>query len=137
MTSERDDQGRGHPAALVLRGLLVLTAFTLGGLVAMVIVNRLLVAQLAVYGEAHMAAGSAMLDFMDDILPYLAGYMVGFALLAAATLAVWIWTQLRVPYRRYGMALPALVLVVVVVWLVGGRSTAVTSVPMMTPTPVP
>ena len=51
----------------IILGLTALDAFVVGGLTALWIVSRLLVAQLDVYGGAYMAAGSAIVDFIGDI----------------------------------------------------------------------
>ena len=50
--------------------LIILNTFVLGGCLALLIVNRLLQRQLDVYTSSQsMAAGSTILDFMDDLLP--------------------------------------------------------------------
>ncbi len=137
MNNENDRPGKVSLQMIILRVLFVLTVFILGGLVSMIVVNRLLVAQLAIYGDSYMAASSAIIDFMDDILPYLAASMVGFSIMTFATISVWLWTKVELRYRRYGVALLALVFVMLVVWLYSGQSTLHTPEFMMTPTPIP
>ena len=137
MNNDMDDQGKTSFQALILRILLILNVFTFGGLVAMIIVNRLLVAQLTIYGETYMVAASAILDFMDDILPYLAAYIGGFLILTFATISVWLWTKVQIRYPRYGVAFLVLVFVIMVIWLLAGQSSYVASVPMMAPTSIP
>jgi hypothetical protein len=122
----------------VVKILSTLMLLALGIFIGMLITNRLIVAQLDVYGEANMAATSVMLDFMDDILPYLAVSMIASLALAPITLAAWTWSR---PMPR-GLRLTALALVAALVIFgavtVGlGRSAPVTSVPPMTPTPLP
>jgi uncharacterized membrane protein len=137
MNNEIDGQDKIPLQMLISRILLIANVFTFGGLVSMLIVNRLLVAQLTIYGETYMAASSAILDFMDDILPYLAAYIISFLILTLATITVWIWAKAHMRYRRYGVAVLALVFVIMVVWLLSGQSTNISAVPMMTPTPIP
>ena len=124
--------------ALALRVLVALDLVILGGLAALLIVNRLLIAQLDVY-EAYglMSSGSVVLDFMDDMLPYLAIAGSSFLLLVFATISVWLWGHSRARMPRYGVVLLLLVIGVMIAWTFVGRSDNVVSVPMMTPTPVP
>ena len=137
MNKEIENQDKITLQILILRILFILNVFTFGGLVSMIIVNRLLVAQINIYGETYMAATSAIINFMDDIAPYLAAYIVGFLILTLATITVWFWAKVQIRYRRYGVAVLALVFVITVVWLSAGQSTNISSVPMMTPTPIP
>lgn len=134
------------PAAVKV--LVILTLLTTGIFIGMVITNQLIQAQIDVYGEANIAATSVMLDFMDDLLPYLASAMVGSLLLAPLTLAAWTWSRpmphsVRLTALALGApALGALALVAVLIIFgavtVGlGRSSPVTVVAPVTPTPLP
>ena len=136
MNQISDDQGEIFLQTIVLRILVILSVFTSGGLVSMIIVNRLLVAQLTVYEEISMTSASAIINFLDDIAPYLAGYIVGFSILSLATLAVWILAKVPVRYRRYGATLLAIAFVIIGIWIFGGQSTNMSPM-QMTPTPMP
>ena len=137
MKNYMNNQGKISLQELILRILLILVYFTFGGLVAMIIVNRLLVAQLSIYGDTYMAAASAILEFLDDIVPYLGVYISGFLFLTITTISLWLWTKAQMRYQRYGVAFLVLTFVIMVVWFFGGQSSYVASVPMMTPTPMP
>ena len=123
--------------SVALRVLVALDLVVFGGLVALLIVNRLLVAQVEVYNPDYMAAASAIINFLDDIAPYLAGAILSFLVLTFATVTSWLWAHSRSRLPRYGIALVVLIVVVIVAWTFVGRSSNVVSVPMMTPTPVP
>jgi hypothetical protein len=123
--------------SIVLRVLRALDLVVFGGLVALLIVNRLLVAQVEVYNPDYMAAASAIINFLDDIAPYLAGAILSFLVLTFATVTSWLWAHSRSRLPRYGIALLVLIVVVIVAWTFVGRGSGGVSVPMMTPTPVP
>jgi hypothetical protein len=118
--------------------LLGFDALVSGGCITLWIVNRLLNRQLDVYAAARsMAAASAILDFMDDLLPvYLLFAGALFALLLS-TVAVWTWVTTRSRLLRYAVVLLCLAMLVVLggLWIL--RGTAVPAVPPMTPTPTP
>jgi hypothetical protein len=137
MKKETDSQDVISLQKIVLRILVALTIFAFGGLVSMFTVNRLLVTQVAIYGETHMAAASAIINFMDDIAPYLAAYIVSSLVMTLATVVVWLWGKVQFRNRWYKAALLALVMVIVIVWLISGQKTEISSVPLMTPTPIP
>ena len=136
MNQISDDQGKISLQTIVLRILIILSVFTSGGLMSMIIVNRLLVAQLTVYEEISMKSASAIIDFMDDISPYLAGYIIGLSILSLATFAMWVLTKLPVRYRRYSVALLAIAFVLIGMWIFVGQSTDMSPM-QMTPTPMP
>jgi hypothetical protein len=137
MKRETDSQDVISIQKIVLRICIVLTVFTFGGLVSMFTVNRLLVTQLAIYGETHMAAASAIINFLDDIAPYLGAYILSSLVMTLATVVVWLWGKVQFHNRWFRVALLALVMVIVVVWVISGQKTDISSVPMMTPTPIP
>jgi hypothetical protein len=120
----------------ILAALLALDGFILGGLVALLIVNRLLTTQLGVYVAANnMAAASAILDFMDDLVPSFFCY--GAALLVAVllTASVWTWLSTRSRAMRLGIVLLSVLILLVLgaIWLSRGSGGA--AVPPTTPTP--
>lgn len=137
MTNDAKNVNTISPSKVMLRVLVILDAVVFGGAIALFIVNRMLVAQLAVYTPNYMDAASAILDFMDNMLPYLVVYIGGFFLLMFATISTWLWTKSQARLPRSGVALLVLVFVAMLLWTLVGRSSSVTSVPMMTPTPVP
>jgi hypothetical protein len=137
MNQISDSQGKLSLQTVVLRIMIILSVFTCGGLVSMIIVNRLLVAQLTVYEEISMTSASTIINFMDDIAPYLAGYIVGFSILSLVTLAVWVLSKVPVRYRRYGAALLAISFVIIGLLIFGGRQSTDISLVQMTPTPIP
>ncbi|HNT75179.1 MAG TPA: hypothetical protein PKH77_09185 [Anaerolineae bacterium] len=117
--------------------LVHLDMFVWGGLAAIILVNRLLNAQLAVYQAGNSAAGWAILDFLDDMLPYEVGFLMGGLFLLLMSVSAWLWTTTRRRYVRYGVVLLVLLVVSVVggAWL--GRQATTVVIPPMTPTPIP
>ena len=121
---------------MILATLLFLDALVLGGCIAFLIVNRLLNSQLDVYTAAQsMAAASAILDFMDDLLPVYFIYGIALLILVLGTASVWTWMVTQSRLLRYGVILLCLVVLVVLggVWLL--RGVGVPATPPMTPTP--
>jgi hypothetical protein len=116
---------------------LSLDAFVLGGFVALLIVNRLLNSQLDVYVTAQlMPAASAILDFMDDLLPVLLIYSGILLLLVLATASVGVWLMTESRWLRWGVILLWLAVFVVLAGLWLSRGAEVPVVPPTTPTPV-
>jgi heme A synthase len=117
--------------------LIILNTFVLGGCLALLIVNRLLQRQLDVYTSSQsMAAGSTILDFMDDLLPlYLICGSV-LLLLLLLTTAVWAWTKTQSRFLRYGtLTLILLALALLLgIWLIGSNSEPITQPTTPTPT---
>lgn len=133
-----EDNTNHQTSTALLKALLMLNSFMAGGLAALLLVNRLLNAQLTVYKTAHFASASAILDFMDDLLPYLVIAIGGFLLLTFATVSVWLWTKSQSRLPKYGIALLVLMFTAITLWIVVGRNSNVESLPMLiTPTPVP
>jgi hypothetical protein len=122
----------------VLTILVTVDGFVLGGLVALVLVNRLLADHLTRYAQGNlMAEGSTVLDLMDDVVIYLMGALSGLLVLSSITAVVWAWSRTESQLLRYGAVflLIAIVLVVGMVWGVG-QVTAPPSPSPATPTPV-
>jgi hypothetical protein len=141
------DQSTGMPSAsqlrqvprhrfLLLATLLSLNALVLGGCIALLIVGRLLNSQLDVYSAAQsMPAASAILDFMDDLIPLYFFYGAVLLILGLGTVSVWTWMVARSRWLRYGVVLLCFILLIVLggVWLSG--RVGVPAIPPMTPTP--
>lgn len=127
--------GRRPPALPLI--LAALSLLTVGMVAGLVIGNRLLTAQLAIYGEANMAATSVVLDLMDDFLtPLVLTISVALAL-AILTLVSWLVAGVRDTVRRYAVVgLLAALLIVSGLWFGLGRRTSTTTVIPVTPTPV-
>ena len=71
--------------------LLTLDAFVLGGLVALLMVNRFLNNHLAHYTQGNfIAAGSTILDLLDDLLIYFVGYIGTLLVLLLITAVIWV-----------------------------------------------
>ena len=66
-------------------------AFVLGGFLALLLVNRLLDEHLDIYAVRDMAAASAILDLMDNLLVYLVPFGAVSLLLGLMPVSVWIW----------------------------------------------
>jgi hypothetical protein len=142
MRASTEERNADHPSAVprrrsvILTMLLCLNALVLGGCIALLIVGRLLNTQLDVYAATQsMAAGSAILDFMDDLLPFYFIYGAVLIILVLTTASVWTWMVSQSRILRYGVILLSLVILVVLggVWFLGGTGAPV--VPQTTPTP--
>lgn len=123
---------------LPLRRLLwMLDLLAIGALVGLVAANRIVVHQIAAYGEGRMVQVSVLLDLLDDFLPYLAGSMVAVSLLSLAALTATIVT--RSVTRRVRATAIALLAAVVILsslwWSVGRRSDVVDAAPPWQATP--
>jgi hypothetical protein len=121
---------------MILTMLLSLNAFVLGGCITLLMVNRLLNSQLDVYTAIEsMAAASAILDFMDDLLYFYLLYGAVLLILVLITASVWTWMVTQSRILRYGVILLCLTILVVLggVWLMRGNEAPV--VPPATPTP--
>jgi hypothetical protein len=116
--------------------LITLDVFVLGGLVALLLVNRLLSNLLAVYAVHSMDAASAILDFMDDLLPYYVVCIGGLLALVLITLGVWAWQRTDSWLLRYGIAVLVVTVLVLGAWALLSSGAGVDSVPPSTPTPV-
>lgn len=121
---------------LILFALVVLDVFVLGGLVALVLVNRLLGQQLATYASHNMDAASTILDLVDDLIPYYVAYGGAVLALLLITCCVWAWLITDSRLLRYGVALLILAAVVAGAWMLASRSTEGPTVPSSTPTPL-
>jgi hypothetical protein len=137
------DESNGHLRALrqrrlpILSILLALDAFVLGGLIALLLVNRLLNNQLNIYVPHSWAAADAILDFKDDLLPYYVVYGGTLLALSLITLSASVWFTTKSRLLRYGVVLLGLILVFVSAWMWLPRSGRTPPIPPMTPTPVP
>jgi uncharacterized BrkB/YihY/UPF0761 family membrane protein len=138
VTGEREGRPRTprQRRLLILFALVVLDVFALGGLVALVLVNRLLGQQLATYVSHNMDAASTILDLMDDLIPYYGAYGGAVLALLLITCCVWAWLVTDSRLLRYGGALLVLAVVVVGAWILASRSTEGPTVPSSTPTPL-
>ena len=122
----------------VLAILVALDGFVFGGLVALLLVNRLLANHLARYVQGNlMAAGSTVLDLMDNLLIYLMSTISALLVLLSITAVAWVWSRTESRLLRYGVVLllVTIVLVVGLAWGVG-RVTTPPPPPPMTPTPI-
>jgi hypothetical protein len=133
------NQNRPHKWA-VLAVLLGLDAFVLGGLTALLTVNRLLQETRDVYAPHDMDAASTVMDLMDDLLAYLLPCFGLLVSLVLVTVAVGVWLKARSRTVRYGVT--ALVLAVLLLsatgigaWLL--KAAEMPLVPPMMPTPTP
>ena len=143
MTNLRAAGGREGPLTglrqrrvLILLTLVALDVFMLGGSLTLVLVNRLLGPQLAIYASHNMEAASTILDFMDDLIPYYVAYGGAVLALLLITSCAWAWLVTDSRLLRYGVALLILAVVVVGAWMLVSRSTEGLTVPSSTPTPV-
>lgn len=139
------DVGRGIPGqgckrrpVSLLSILWSIDLVAVGAMLGFILMNRVLVHQMAVYGEARMVQVSVILDLMDDILPYLAGSMLAVSLLSLAVLVVVLLSRPMSPMMRT-VAWAALCTLVVLsgIWVFAGRRGQATTVPMLTPTATP
>jgi len=86
----------------ILSILAALDAFVLGGLVALFMVNRLLSDHVARYAQGNlMAQASTILDLMDNLLAYFAGYIVALLVLLLITTIAWVWLKTQSQMLRY------------------------------------
>ena len=129
-------QKKRHLDLPILPILLALDTFVLGGFTALLVVNCLLDKQLAIYAPRHMDAASAILDFMDDLIPYLVVCGATSLVLVLSTICVAVWRKARSRVLRYGTVLLVLLLIAVGVWSWVSRVGMTPSVSPMTPTPV-
>ena len=120
--------------AFILIVLLILDAFVLGGFVTLLIVNRLLDNQLAVYVPHSVAAAGTILDLMDDLLLYDVVYAGILLMLILTTVGAWVWgkTQSRL---RYGVLVTFTLVTIGGLWLVANARLKATPIPPQTPTP--
>ena len=118
--------------------LFALIAFILGGCMTLLITSRLLQNQLDVYSSTDsMAAASAILDFMEDLLPlYLLCGSVFFLLLVVSA-TIWAWTKTESCLLRYGLIFLILLALAFIAgtWFLGA-TTGPFTLPQP-PTPVP
>jgi hypothetical protein len=121
----------------ILSLLLALDAFGLGGLLTLLVVNRLLNNQLDVYLSHSFVAAATILDFMEDLIPYYVIYGGTLLALVLTTFIAWMWSKTKSPLLRYGVVLSVLILVTTGAWILLARGTGAPPVPPMTPTPVP
>lgn len=127
---------RGLP---ILSILLTLDAFFLGGLIALLLVNRLLNNQLNIYVPHSIAAADTILDFKDDLLPFHMAYGGTLLALVLTTVGAYVWLMTKSRLLRYGVVLLVLTLVAaiaVITWILIFSSGGVSPPPPMTPTPV-
>lgn len=135
-------QSKEHPRTLrqrclaILSILLALDLFVLGGLIALLLVNRLLNNQLNIYVPHSWAAADAILDFKDDLLPYYVVYGGTLLALILVTVSAWVWLITKSRLLRYSVVLLVLILVAVIAWMLLSGSTGTPPPPPMTPTPV-
>ncbi|NIN63848.1 MAG: hypothetical protein GTO63_03865 [Anaerolineae bacterium] len=125
-----------HRRLPVLAALVALDMVVLGGLVALLLVNRLLDNQLGIYAPHSMDAASAIVDFMDDLIIYYVAYSGTLVALILVTVSASVWLVTESRSMRYGVALVALILIVVGAWTLLSPGTGAPTVPQTTPTPV-
>jgi len=124
--SENDElNGATHQRRVpVLSVLVTLDAFFLGGLVALLMVNRFLNNHLARYAQGDLwAEGSAILDLMDNLLIYFVGYIGALLVLLSITAIIWVWSKTQSHLLRYGVILLLVLIVVLVVGIGWGGTT--------------
>jgi uncharacterized membrane protein len=118
--------------------LTALDVLAIGVLVGLLVGNRLLTAQLAIYGEADMASSSVVLDLMDDFLGPLLISIGAALLLAILTLGSWLIAGIRsAALRTVAIALLIILLVMGVLVFGLGRRSATTPPAPSTPTATP
>ena len=121
----------------VLSILVTLDAFFLGGLVALLLVNRFLNNHLARYAQGDLwAEGSAILDLMDGLLVYFVGYIGALLILLSITAVIWVWSKTQSQILRYGVILLLVLIVLLVVGIGWAGRITTTPPPPMTPTPI-
>ncbi len=125
-----------HRRLLALATLVALDMFVLGGLVALLLVNRLLDNLLAIYAPHSMDAASAVLDFVDDLIIYYVAYSGTLVALILVTVSASVWLMTESRLLRYGVALLVLTVVLVGAWTLLSPGTGAPPVPQTTPTPV-
>ena len=118
---------------------LILVAFALGGLVALLIMNGLLNRLLDLYAPINMDAASTVLDLSDKLLPYLftsGGLLLLLLLVTALAWARWIRKRSESGLLRYSVALMAVAIMLTAggLWVRQARG-QLTAQPPMTPTP--
>jgi len=129
-------QSKSHGRSLLTTILITLNAFVLGGCLVLLIINRLLKNQLDIYVSSQsMAAGSTILDFMDDLLPFYLLYASALLLLLLVLAAVWAWAKTQSRILRYGSILLILLALLLLagIWFLGSSSGPI--IPPTTPTP--
>jgi hypothetical protein len=126
-----------HQRLPVLSLLLALDAFVFGGLLTLLVVNRLLNNQLHVYLSHSFVAAATILDFMDDLIPYYLIFGGTLLALVLTTFIAWMWSKSKSPLLRYSVVLSVLIFVTTGAWILLSRGTGAPPVPPMTPTPLP
>ena len=107
-----------------------------GVLVGLLIGNRQLMMQLAVYREVNMAASSVVMDLMDDFFMPLVLSISAVLLLTMLALGSWILSGIRGWALRLAILALGFLVIVSALWFgLGRRSTATPPLPV-TPTPV-
>lgn len=121
--------------ALTLTALAILT---IGILVGLVVGNRVLTMQLAIYGEAAIEAPSMTLNLMNDFLDQPLVIAISAALLLTVlALGSWLLAGVRHAALRIGVISVLIILVVAGAWWFGlGRRTPESALPPLTPTPI-
>jgi len=118
---------------------LMLVAFALGGLVALLIVNNLLNRLLDLYAPINMDAASTILDLSDKLFPYLftsGGLLLLLLLVTALAWVRWIRKRSESGLLRYSVALMAVAVMLTAggLWVRQTRG-RLTAQPPATPTP--
>lgn len=136
-----EDLGPAQDAAggtrVVIRLLGAMTLLAIGVLGGLLISNRLLTAQLAVYRDVNMPSASVIIDLMDDFVGPLVGAFLATFVTGALTLTVSLLSgRRRSPRRTATAAVLVILLVSAAAWFGLGRSQSAEPVPPMTPTPV-
>ena len=142
-TSDQDDKNPelfSSRRPLLPTILFALVAFILGGCMTLLITSRLLQNQLEIYSSSEsMAAASAILDFMEDLLPLylLCGSLFFLLLIVSAT--IWTWTKTESCLLRYGLIIliQLALAFIAVTWLLGNSTGPFTLPQPPTLTPVP
>jgi hypothetical protein len=137
--SENDElAGTAHRRRVpVLAILVTLDAFFLGGLVALLLVNRFLNNHLARYAQGDFwAEGSAILDLMDNLMVYFVGYIGALLVLLSITAVIWVWSKTQSQLLCYGVILLVVLIVLLVVGIGWAGRITTTPPPPMTPTPI-
>lgn len=122
----------------ILAVLLGLDAFVLGGLAALLAVNRMLREARDLYAPYDMDATSTVLDLMDDLLAYLGPLAVLLLFLVLITIVVGVWTKARSQTVRYGATAVVLIALLLSAVFAGTwmfQASEAPRIPAMTPTP--
>jgi Na+/alanine symporter len=108
--------------------LIALNTLVIGGCLALLIVSQMLRSQNDVYiSNQSMAAASAIIDFMDDLLAVYVLCASLMLLLFTGSAALWAWRRTQSRFLRYGSLILLLftVILIMAVWFSGAATSPV------------